>query len=67
MIALHVRTLAVVVVHELSYDVIQVPFAEKDELEKALVLDRLNESLDTSIGPYLRLRPIGMMRCDRFV
>jgi hypothetical protein len=49
MISFHVRTSAVVVVHKFRNDVIQVPFAEKDELEKALVFDRLNESLNTPI------------------
>ena len=48
-------------------DFVQMPLAKQDELEKALVFDRLNDSFHPSIGPYLRLRPIGMMRCDRFV
>ena len=67
MAAFHVTASSVVVVHELRNDVVQVPLTKQDELEKTLVFYSLNESFDPAVGPYLRLRPIGMMRCDRFV
>ena len=47
--ALHVRANGVVIVDELSDDVIEVQLAKQDELEQAFVLDRLNKPLDPSI------------------
>ena len=48
-LALHVRSGLVVVIHPLTDDVIQVPVTEQNELEQALEFDRLNEPLDSSV------------------
>ena len=46
--AFHVRTSCVVVHDPLANDIVHAPLAEEDELEQALVFDRLNEPLDQS-------------------
>lgn len=66
MIAFHVTPSPVVIVDEFRNDVIQVAFAEEDEFEKALVLDRLNESLDPAVCTRCRLHLIATLRRERF-